>query len=448
MILWDKGKKTDLNILNFTVGNDRKLDMDLATSDVIASIAHVLMLEEVKLLTKDEKNNLVNELTNLFYEIRSGVFKIEEDIEDIHSQVEQILTNKLGETGKRVHTARSRNDQILVDLKLFYRQKTAIMAGAVKNLIMVLIEQGQKNKAAIIPGYTHFQAAIPSSFVLWFGAYAESLVEDLMIHEGIIHYINQNPLGSAAGYGSSFPIDRDMTTRLLEFNDLHINSINAQLSRGKTEKLVSVGLASIAGSLSKMAMDMTLFMSQNFGFINLKDDLTTGSSIMPHKKNPDVLEIIRAKCNRICAVYNEVLLLTQNLPSGYHRDFQLLKEIVFPAYHELSVCLEMMIYVVNNLEISKNITDDEKYLYIFSVENVNEKVMKGIPFREAYTQVVREIEEGKFKRISDISYTHTGSIGNPGFERIINKLDGVWHRLEIDKFISFEERFINKVKGS
>jgi argininosuccinate lyase len=289
---------------------------------------------------------------------------------------------------------------------------------------------------------------MPSSFGLWFGAYAESLIEDLMIHEGILDYINQNPLGSAAGYGSSFPIDRDITTRLLEFNDLHINSINAQLSRGKTEKLVSFGLGSIAGSLSKMAMDMTLFISQNFGFIKLKENLTTGSSIMPHKKNPDVLELIRAKCNKVSAVYSDVMLLTQNLPSGYHRDFQLLKEMMFPAYHELSTCIEMMIYVINNLDINKNITNDDKYLYIFSVENVNEKVMNGIPFRDAYNQVAREIEEGRFKRGTDIKYTHSGSIGNPGFDRITIKLEKILQKLEIDKFSSFEERFINKIKGN
>ena len=448
MKLWDKGKNTDSIILNFTVGNDRELDMELAASDVIASIAHVIMLESVKLLSADEKTRLIKELSNLYDEINSGVFSIEEGVEDIHSQVEKILIKNLGETGKRVHTARSRNDQVLVDLKLFYRKQTVLISGKVNELVRILIEKGQNNVHNLIPGYTHLQAAMPSSFGLWFGAYAESLVEDLMIHEGIFRYINQNPLGSAAGYGSSFPINRDLTTRLLEFDDLHVNSINAQLSRGKTEKLICAGLGSIAGSLSKMAMDMTLFLSQNFGFIKLRDELTTGSSIMPHKKNPDVLELIRAKCNRISAVYNEVLLLTQNLPSGYHRDFQLLKEIIFPAYHELAGCLEMMIYVVNNLEISENITEDEKYLYIFSVENVNEKVMKGIPFREAYAQVAQEIERGSFKRMTGVSYTHTGSIGNPGFEMIIKKLEAVWLRLEIDKFSSFEARFIKKVKGN
>ncbi len=448
MKLWDKGKKTDMNVFDFTIGKDPELDMELAISDVISSIAHVIMLEKVNLLTGDERNKLVIELSALYVEINKGTFKIEEGIEDIHSQVEKILTDKLGETGKRVHTARSRNDQVMVDLKLFYRKQTVHIADLVNNLVKILIEKGQKNKGILMPGYTHFQAAMPSSFGLWFGAYAESLVEDLMIHEGILQYINQNPLGSAAGYGSSFPIDRDVTTSLLEFYDLHINSINAQLSRGKTEKLVSMGLGTIAGSLSKMAMDLTLFMSQNFGFIKLRDDLTTGSSIMPHKKNPDVLELIRAKCNKISAVYNEVMLLTLNLPSGYHRDYQLLKEIVFPAYHELSTCLEMMIYIVNNLEIRDNIINDEKYLNIFSVENVNEKVMKGIPFRDAYNQVAQEIEDGRFKRIKEIKYTHTGSIGNPGFERIIIKLNDVLRKLEIDKFSSFEQRFIKKVNGN
>ena len=447
MKLWDKGKSTDLKILEFTVGKDRELDLEMATSDVIATIAHVIMLESVRLLDKTEKNNLVNELLEIYYSIKKGNFVIDEGMEDIHSYVEKILTDKLGETGKKVHTARSRNDQVLVDLKLFYRNQTVHIAGLVKILFNLLIKKGEENRNFQMPGYTHFQAAMPSSFGLWFGAYAESLVEDLIIHEGILRYVNLNPLGSAAGYGSSFPIDRDLTTSLLEFGDLHVNSITAQLSRGKTEKHVATGLAGIAGTLSKMAMDLTLFMSQNFEFIKLNEQLTTGSSIMPHKKNPDVLELIRANCNRISSVSNEITMLTQNLPSGYHRDFQLLKEVIFPAYHNLETCLEMMIHVINNVVVNDKITDDKKYTNIFSVENINEKVKDGIPFREAYSQVAQEIENGNFKRSGNAVYTHIGSIGNPGFDRIIKKMDEVWKRLEIERFHTFEERFINSVKG-
>ncbi len=446
MKLWDKGKKTDNRILEFTIGRDRELDMEFASFDMLASMAHVIMLESVGLIENEEMTKLLTELLNLYESNLINNFIIEEDIEDIHSQVEKILIEKLGEEGKKIHTARSRNDQVLVDLKLFYRKKTVQIAVSLKKLISIMIDKGKENKDVLMPGYTHFQAAMPSSFGLWFGAYAESLVEDLMIHEGLMRYINQNPLGSAAGYGSSFPIDREMTTSLLEFDNLHISSVNAQMSRGKVEKHIAAGLGSIAASLSKMCMDMTLFMSQNFGFINLPDEFTTGSSIMPHKANPDVVEIVRAKCNRISAIYNEVQLMTQNLPSGYHRDYQLLKEIVFPAYKEIEECIKVMGQIIRNLIINKNITEDIKYLYIFSVENVNEKVKNGVPFREAYAQVANEIGTGKYSREAKVKYTHTGSIGNPGFDKIEAKLDNVWKRLEVGKYVSFEERFINKVR--
>jgi len=447
MKLWDKGKKTDDAILDFTVGNDRNLDLELAAYDSIASMAHVIMLESVKLLTENEKNDLLRELLKIYQRIKSSNFIIEEGIEDIHSQVEKNLTDLLGETGKKIHTARSRNDQVLVDLKLYYRHQTVLITKHIKRLIIKLIKKAEEFKDQIIPGYTHFQAAMPSSFGLWFGAYAESLVEDLMFHEGIMRYINQNPLGSAAGYGSSFPINREMTTIILEFEDLHINSINAQMSRGKTEKYIASGLGSIASSLSKMCIDMSLFMSPDLNFIRLKEQLTTGSSIMPHKQNPDVIEIIRARCNHINSLYNDIQMLTQNLPSGYHRDYQLLKELVFPAYNELSECLRMMDFVVNNLIINQNIIKDKKYQYIFSVESINEKVKNGIPFREAYSRVSNEINTGRFKRKTDMKYTHTGSIGNPGFEKILTKLDEVFQRLRIDNYNSFEERFIGKIRG-
>jgi argininosuccinate lyase len=446
MKLWDKGKKTDLNILAFTIGKDRELDIELAESDVIGSIAHVIMLESVKLLSNNEKEILIKALLDIYNSITTGNFIIEEGIEDIHSQVEKILIEKLGETGKKIHSARSRNDQVLVDLKLFYREQMIHLAILTSELVKALLEKSEKYKDIIIPGYTHLQAAMPSSFGLWFAAYAESLTEDLMFHEGIMEYINQNPLGSAAGYGSSFPINRDLTTELLEFSNMHINSINAQLSRGKTEKYIASGMGTIAGSLGKMSMDMILLMSQNFGFLKLKEELTTGSSIMPHKKNPDVLELIRAKSAKISGLYQEVLLLTQNLPSGYHRDFQLLKEIIFPAYQELFDCLNMMIYILNNLDVSKDIIKDEKYSYIFSVENVNEKVKNGIPFREAYAEVANDIEKGLFRRLNNVSYSHTGSIGNLSNNRIIEKLNKILNRLETDKYLGFTNRFINKLK--
>jgi len=445
MKLWEKGKITDQNILAFTVGKDRELDMELAESDVIGSMAHVIMLESVKLLSDKEKKSIIKVLLEIHEDIISGEFRIEEGMEDIHSQVEKILTEKLGEAGKKIHSARSRNDQVLVDLKLFYREQMVRLALLTSELVKVLIENSEKYREVIIPGYTHLQAAMPSSFGLWFAAYAESLTEDLMFHECIMEYINQNPLGSAAGYGSSFPVNREMTTDLLEFSNLHINSINAQFSRGKTEKFIAAGIGAVAGSIGKMSMDMTLFMSQNFGFFKLKEELTTGSSIMPHKKNPDVLELIRAKSARLCSVYQEVQLLTHNLPSGYHRDFQLLKEIIFPSYQELYSCLNMMIYAVKNLIISTDISKDDKYKYIFSVENVNEKVKSGIPFRDAYAQVASEIDKGRFRRLSNVSYTHTGSIGNLSNSGIAEKLDNVLQKLQTEKYSGFTNRFINKL---
>lgn len=446
MKLWDKGKKTDVNILEFTVGKDRELDIALALYDVIGSMAHVSMLESVKLLSFNEKVSIIKVLLEIFESIRDGKFFIEDGCEDIHSQVEKTLTEKLGDTGKKIHSARSRNDQVLVDLKLFYREQMVHLSLLSSDLIKVLLEKSEESKDLLMPGYTHFQAAMPSSFGLWFASFAESLTEDLMFHEGIMEYINQNPLGSAAGYGSSFPINRELTTELLEFSNLHINSINAQFSRGKTEKFIASGLGAIAGTLGKLSMDMTLFMNQNFGFLKLNDDLTTGSSIMPHKKNPDVLELIRGKCSKISAVYQNILLITQNLPSGYHRDFQLLKEILFPAYQELYSCLSMMIYTLKNMEVSKDILEDEKYLYIFSVEAVNEKVKRGSPFREAYIQVADEIDKCKFRRPENMTYTHTGSIGNLSNEKINEKLIMVLDRLQVKKYEGFTERFVNKLK--
>jgi argininosuccinate lyase len=446
MKLWNKGKLTDPEIMSFTIGKDRELDMEIAGFDIIGSIAHVIMLESVNLLSKKDKDDLTKVLLEIYDQIREDSFTIQNGFEDVHSQVEKILTDKLGETGKKIHTARSRNDQVMVDLKLYYRFQLSLIIRQVVSLIGDLLKKSESLKNVLIPGYTHLQAAMPSSFGLWFGAFAESLTEDIMFQEGILEYINQNPLGSAAGYGSSFPIDRDLTTRLLEFNDLHVNSINAQFSRGKTEKLIAAGLGAIAGSLGKMSMDMTLFMSQNYEFLKLGDAFTTGSSIMPHKKNPDAIELIRGKTSKVSGIYTEVLLLTQNLPSGYHRDFQLLKEILFPGFRDLSDCISMMIHIIENLEFSKDIIEQEKYNLIFSVENINEKVMKGSPFRDAYNEVAGEIENGSFRRLKNVEYRHIGSIGNLSNDRIVKKLEKTLNKLDIERYIEFNERFIKSIK--
>ncbi len=446
MKLWDKGKATNEDILNFTAGKDRILDLDLAAADVVASMAHVTMLWKIGILSETEKNALHGSLTEIYTEISEGSFKIGQAMEDIHSQVEATLTEKLGDTGKKVHTARSRNDQVITDLKLYYRHEVVQIVRQVESLVNILLGLSEKTKNNLIPGYTHFQAAMPSSFGLWFGSWAEALTEDIQILTGIFSYINQNPLGSAAGYGSSFPIDRELTTRLLEFNDMHINSINAQLSRGKTEKFLLSGLSAIAGSLSKMSMDLVLYMSQNFNFLFLNETLTTGSSIMPHKKNPDVLELIRAKCNLIQAREFEVSSVINNLPSGYHRDFQLLKEITFPALTDLKSCLDMMELVVVNLNINKDVIKQDIYRYISSVEAINGKVMTGIPFRKAYGLVASDIEQGVFNPGVKVDYTHIGSIGNLGTERIRAKLSRVLEFYEIEKYSGFMERFVEKIK--
>ncbi len=446
MKLWDKGKDTNKDIIEFTAGNDRKLDMDLAASDVIASMAHVNMLQSINIISATEKGDLLKSLIEIFEDIKSGSFIIEDSMEDIHSQVESILTNKLGDAGKKVHTARSRNDQVITDLKIFYRQELVEIVLMTETFINLLLERSEETKNSLIPGYTHFQAAMPSSFGLWFSAWAESLTEDLMLLSGIFSYVNQNPLGSAAGYGSSFPIDRQLTTDLLEFEDLHVNSINAQLSRGKTEKFLLSGLGAIAGSLAKFSMDLVLYMSQNFNFVKLNESLTTGSSIMPHKKNPDVIELIRAKCNRIQALEYEVNSIICNLPSGYHRDFQLLKEIVFPALKELKSCLRMASLVVDNLTINENIIHDEIYKYIGSVDAINEKVKAGIPFRQAYMLVASDIEAGNFNPVPNPEYTHLGSIGNLGTGHIRTKLNRVIKTYKIEKYKGFMDRFVNQIK--
>ncbi|MCF8379277.1 MAG: argininosuccinate lyase [Bacteroidales bacterium] len=447
MKLWEKGIKTKEVILEFTSGEDRILDLRLAKDDVIASMAHSAMLGKVGLLTETETRDLINSLLEIFYAVGAGTFEIEPGMEDVHSQVEKILTQKLGDTGKKVHTARSRNDQVITDLKLYYRSEIISIVEKLKFLVEKLLLKSDENADVEIPGYTHFQAAMPSSFGLWFGAYAESLTEDLQALSGTFRYINQNPLGSAAGYGSSFPIDRQFTTELLEFDDLHINSVNAQLSRGKSEKLMMSGISGIAGSLSKMAMDMVLFMNQNFNLMGLNEEFTTGSSIMPHKKNPDVLELIRAKANRIQAKETEVLLLINNLPSGYHRDFQLLKEICFPAIDDVNQLLQIMTLVVDNVEMKEIDRNDEKYKYLATVDSINEKVIQGTAFRDAYKEVAEEISEGKYKAGKKITHSHIGSIGNTGSGRIMDKLIKEISFFQLEKYSAFDNNFINRMKS-
>ncbi len=421
--LWSKGENSTKDyVLNFTTGNDRILDLRLAKHDVKGSLAHIQMLQEINLLTKDELEILTGELKNILSEIEDGKFILEEGIEDIHSQVEFILTQRLGEVGKKIHSGRSRNDQVLTDIKLFLKEEIEIFINEIDELFSTLQELSEKHKDKLLPGYTHMQIAMPSSFGLWFGAYAETLVDDVYMLKGAYNVVNQNPLGSAAGYGSSFPLDREKTTELMGFKTLNYNSVAAQLSRGKSEKALASALSGLALTLNKFAADCCMYMCPNYGFIKFPDSLTTGSSIMPHKKNPDVWELIRGNCNRIQSVPNEISLMTTNLPHGYHRDYQLLKDILFPSLEMMHKCIEMTTYMLKNIEVKENILDDEKYEYLFTVEKVNDLVLQGIPFREAYKIVGKEVNEGKFSYKNKINHTHKGSIGNLCTEEIRLKM--------------------------
>jgi argininosuccinate lyase len=412
MKLWQKDKASLKEVETFTVGKDREMDMYLASFDVLGSLAHIQMLESVGLLTKDELSQLQAELKNIYQQIDKGKFKLQHDVEDIHSQVELLLTQKLGDVGKKIHSARSRNDQVLVDIKLFLRNELEELVKAIQPLFELLQTQSEKYKDHLLPGYTHLQLAMPSSFGLWFGAYAESLVDDMITLKSSYDVVNKNSLGSAAGYGSSFPINRTLTTQLLGFDDLNYNVVYSQMGRGKAERIVAQALANVADTLSKLSMDACLFLNQNFGFISFPAELTTGSSIMPHKKNPDVFELIRSHCNRIKSLPNEITMMTTNLPSGYHRDLQLLKEHLFPAFKVLIDCIEMAGLMLSNIEIKKDILADEKYKYLFSVEEVNKLVNAGMPFRDAYKKVGLDIEAGNFKYDISVHHTHEGSIGN------------------------------------
>jgi len=426
--LWSKeNTSTSQQIETFTVGRDKEFDVLLAEYDVLGSLAHTQMLEGVGLLSTEDRTLIHKELNNILAEIRNGQFAIEKDIEDVHSQVEWLLTQRIGEAGKKIHSGRSRNDQVAVDIKLYLRAQVQALKEEAKQLFDLLIGLSEQYRDKLLPGYTHLQIAMPSSFGLWFGAYAESLVDDLELLAAAWHVTNKNPLGSGAGYGSSFPLNREETTRLLGFGSMNYNSVYAQMSRGKTEKIVATGLASIAATIGRLAMDCCLYINQNFGFISFPPELTTGSSIMPHKKNPDVFELIRAKCNRIQASPNELTLLITNLPSGYHRDLQLTKEILFPAIEEGKACLQMTRLMLSHIQVKENILKDEKYKYLFSVEAVNELVNQGVSFREAYRQVGNQIDKGEFqydyKR--QLHHTHAGSIGNLSNDKIVTAMDKV-----------------------
>jgi len=410
--LWEKNVQVNERIDKFTVGKDREMDLYLAKYDVLGSMAHITMLQSIGLLKEDELKTLLKELKKIYLSAEKGEFVIEDDIEDVHSQVELMLTRKLGDVGKKIHSGRSRNDQVLLDLKLFTRAQLKEVAGKVQLLFAALIRQSNTYKDVLMPGYTHLQVAMPSSFGLWFGAYAESLVDDMTFLQAAFKVCNRNPLGSAAGYGSSFPLNRTMTTDLLGFDSMNYNVVYAQMGRGKMERNVAFALASIAGTLAKLAFDACMFSSQNFGFVKLPDECTTGSSIMPHKKNPDVFELTRAKCNKIQSLPQQIMLIMNNLPSGYFRDLQIIKEVFLPVFDELKDCLDMTTYIIERIEINRHILDDSRYDNMFSVEEVNRLTLEGMPFRDAYKKIGLDIAAGQFVPNKDVHHVHEGSIGN------------------------------------
>lgn len=437
MKLWQKSNHKETGkskvVEQFTVGDDHDLDLVLAEYDVLGSKAHAQMLCKKGILTKQENARLQKALDDILKEIKAGKFRINKHVEDVHSQIEFMLTEKVGEAGKKIHTGRSRNDQVLVDIKLFICHELKEITLSVASVFSKLLELSERHKDKLLPGYTHFQLAMPSSFGLWFGAYAESLADDMEMMLAAYNIANKNPLGSGAGYGSAFPLDRRMTTEMLGFADMNYNSVYAQMTRGKTEKTAAIAIAAIAATLSKLACDITLYMNQNFGFITFSEELTTGSSMMPHKKNPDVFELLRAKCNRLQAIPNELTLLTANLPSGYHRDLQLTKNILFPAIKEIKACLDIVFFALNNIHVKDNILDDPKYNELFSVEEVNREVIKGVPFRDAYKIVGKKIREGKFHPEKKLKHTHQGSIGNLCNDRIRNNMKNIVQKISADK---------------
>ncbi|QEK52254.1 argininosuccinate lyase [Pedobacter aquae] len=433
MKLWQKNTSTNNLVETFTVGQDREMDLYLAAFDVLGSLAHTQMLESIGLMTKEDLDKVQHELKNIYREIADGNFTIEDGVEDVHSQVEMLLTQRVGEAGKKIHSGRSRNDQVLVDLKLFFRSQIQEMVLSTKELFDLLTQLAEQHQDKLLPGYTHLQIAMPSSFGLWFGAYAESLIDDLELMLAAFKISNKNPLGSAAGYGSSFPLNRTLTTQLLGFDTLNYNVVYAQMGRGKSERVVAQAMSSIAATLNRMAMDACLFMNQNFGFISFPDELTTGSSIMPHKKNPDVWELIRGRTNQLQALPNQIMMLTTNLPSGYHRDMQLLKETLFPAFNSLMSCLDMAKLMLKNIKIKDNILADDKYAYLFSVEVVNNLVLAGMPFREAYKKVGLDIEAGNFETDRKVNHTHEGSIGNLNLPEVKAMMQNLQAQFKFDK---------------
>lgn len=443
MKLWQKDKDALKVVNDFTVGNDRELDKSLATFDVLGSLAHTTMLESVGLLSKEELALLAKELKSIYQQIHEGNFSIEEGVEDIHSQIEILLTRKLGDVGKKIHSARSRNDQVLVDLKLFMRAEIQQLVDQIEKLFKLLIAKSEEHKDKLLPGYTHLQLAMPSSFGLWFGAYAESLADDLITIESAFRIVNKNPLGSAAGYGSSFPINRILTTELLGFDDLHYNVVYAQMTRGKTERIVAQALSNVAATLAKLSMDACLYLNQNFGFISFPDELTTGSSIMPHKKNPDVFELIRAKCNDLQSLPSQIAMITTNLPSGYHRDWQLLKEKIIPAFKTLNDCLEMTRLMLSAIQVKENILENETYKFLFSVEEVSKLVLAGVPFRNAYVQVGKAIEAGTFTHSTTLNHTHEGSIGNLCNTQIEKKFKATMEKFGFEQVVKAINNLIN-----
>lgn len=441
--LWEKTVQVDHDVDTYTVGRDREMDMYLAKYDVLGSIAHITMLESIGLLTAEELSSLTAELREVYGEIAAGEFVIEDGIEDVHSQVELMLTRRLGDIGKKIHSGRSRNDQVLVDLRLFIRSEIEYVVNHMTTLFKTLVAQSERYKSVLMPGYTHLQVAMPSSFGLWFGAYAEGLADDLTVLRAAYQVTNRNPLGSAAGYGSSFPLNRTMTTRLLGFDSLDYNVVYAQMGRGKTERIVANALASVAATVSKLAFDACMFNSQNFGFIKLADEFTTGSSIMPHKKNPDVFELTRAKCNKLQALPYEITLITNNLPTGYFRDLQLIKESFLPAFDELKGILTMANAMMSQIKVNESVLDDSRYDLMFSVEEVNRLTRQGMPFRDAYKKVGLDIEHGQFKPVKEISHTHEGSIGNLCNDQVVELYQQVLDGFDFETYHQAFEKLLN-----
>ena len=443
MKLWQKNFDTNSEIERFTVGRDREMDLYLAQDDVLGSMAHITMLESIGLLEADELKQLLAELRRIYADIQKGQFCIEDGIEDVHSQVELMLTRALGDMGKKIHSGRSRNDQVLVDLRLFTRRQLKAVVDDVVALFRELQKQSENYKHVLMPGYTHLQVAMPSSFGLWFGAYAESLVDDMMMLQAAYRQTNRNPLGSAAGYGNSFPLNRSLTTSLLGFDSMDYNVVYAQMGRGKTERNVAYALASVAGTIAKLAFDACMFNSQNFAFVKLPNECTTGSSIMPHKKNPDVFELTRAKCNKLQAMPQQIMLIMNNLPSGYFRDLQIIKEIFLPAFEELRDCLQMTTYIISKIQVNEHILDDARYDLMFSVEEVNRRAASGTPFRDAYKQVGLEIEAGQFVPVKEVQHTHEGSIGNLCNDRIAALMEEVLKDFHFERMTQAEQKLIS-----